>query len=125
MADMLISTFASCAAMSYWLAVTTPENWEKCRETNLWATSDRYATLMKRVQKGDSVIVYVTGLKCAGIFQVTEPYFSSVERVWEDDLYPHRIKFHPIPGLVPSEPIDIRQFFSSFFPTISAGGYFR
>ncbi len=32
--------------MAYWLAVTIPENWEKCVQLNLWGTTDRYASLM-------------------------------------------------------------------------------
>src|SRR6266571_7923544 len=99
---MLMPTVARFGAMSYWLAVTIPENWEKCRLTGLWGTTDRYAGLMRRVRKGDSLLVYVTGLKCAGIFEITEAYFSSNEAVWEDDLYPHRVKFEPTSGLVPS-----------------------
>src|SRR5439155_21444852 len=104
--------------MRYWLAVTVPENWKKCLDTKLWGTTDRYGSLMKRVRKDDLLLVYVTGLKCAGIFRIIETHSMSEERVWDDDLYPHRIKFEVIPELVPPNPIDIRQFFSSFFPTI-------
>lgn len=77
---------------------------------------------MKKVVVGDNLLVHVVGMKCAGIFRVTEPYFYSEERIWPDDTYPHRVRFEPL--LAPPEPVDIREFYYSVF-TIQPTGYFR
>src|SRR5206468_1469819 len=54
---------------------------------------------------------------------IARPYFHSDEPIWPDDLYPHRIQFEP--RFAPREPVDIKQFYYSFFPTMSPQGYFR
>ncbi|TET89590.1 MAG: EVE domain-containing protein [Methanomassiliicoccales archaeon] len=109
--------------MSYWLAVTTPENWPLCLNTKTWGVGDTYKALLKNVQVGEYVLFYVRGMTVSGIVRVTKPYFYSEERIWKDSLYPHRVLFEP--DLVSEETVNIRQFFYSFFPGMAPSGYFR
>lgn len=109
--------------MNHWLAVTTPENWDRCKATQTWGVTDDYVGLIKEVEIGDKLLVYIKGLLCPGIFEVTEPYFCSEDPIWDDDAYPHRIRFKPL--IQPEQPEDIRQFYYQFFSGLSPAGYFR
>jgi len=109
--------------MPHWLAVTTAENWARCLAAAAWGVRDLFANALKQVAVGDSVLVHVVGMRCAGIFRVTHPYFRSEDPVWPDDVFPHRIRFEP--ALVPPEPVDIKAFFQEFFAPMSPAGYFR
>ena len=109
--------------MAHWLAVTTADNWSRCLSTKTWGVIDQYESSLRRSAAGDDILVHIVGMKCAGIYRVTEPYFRSEEPIWPDDVYPHRIRFEP--ALAPPEPVDIKQFYYSFFPTKSPQGYFR
>ena len=109
--------------MTHWLAVTTPGNWSLCSSKKTWGVTDRFADKLKRVIAGDDLVIHVSGMKCAGIFKITKPYFNDSTPIWPDDVYPHRVNFEPF--LAPPDPLDIKQFFYAFFPAISPGGYFR
>jgi hypothetical protein len=108
--------------MTHWLAVTVGDNWSKCVATKTWGVSDLYSDLIKSVAMGDDMVVHIVGMKCAGIFRITKPYFHSEERIYSDDLYPHRVLFEPL--VAPKEPVDIKSFFYSTF-RVDPRGYFR
>jgi hypothetical protein len=109
--------------MTHWLAVTTPENWERCKATKTWGVKKGQEATLSRAAEGDDLVIYVVGLNLAGLFKITEGLFTSQERIWEDDVYPYRVRFED--HVVPPEPVSIRQFFYSFFPNVSPAGYFR
>jgi hypothetical protein len=91
--------------------------------TKTWGVQDHYKGRIARTAFGDDLVIYIVGMKCAGIYRVTQAYFYNEDPIWLDDVYPHRIQFEA--ALVPPEPVDIKQFFNSFFPTKSPQGYFR
>ena len=109
--------------MAHWLCVTTAENWSRYLATKTWGVTDHYKGLIKRAVVSDDLLVHVVGMKCAGIYRIARPHFHSEEPIWPDDVYPHRVQFEPV--LVPPEPVDIKQFYYSFFPTMSPQGYYR
>lgn len=109
--------------MSSWLAVTTPDNWPLCHATKTWGVGDRYKALLEEVEVGDYILFYVRGMTVAGFVRVTKPYFYNEERIWKDDVYPHRISFES--ELVLEERVNVTQFFYSFFPSMAPSGYFR
>ena len=109
--------------MTHWLAVTTADNWSRCLATKTWGVKDHFQGLIQRTEVGDDMLFHLVGMRCAGIYRVTKSYFKSEEPIWPDDVYPHRIQFEPL--LAPPQPVDIKQFYYSFFPTMSPGGYFR
>lgn len=108
--------------MKYWLAVCSEENYWLCREHGKWGTIDRYEETMKKVSIGDLVVFHVPKMRCGGIFRVIKGYFRSYERIWSDDVYPHRISINPY--LVPNSPVDIRDMFRKYIGKPSQG-YFR
>lgn len=77
---------------------------------------------MKKVGIGDLIVFHVPRMRCGGIFRVVKGYFRSNERIWPDDVYPHRIIIEPY--LVPESPVDIRDIYYEYIEKPSSG-YFR
>lgn len=46
-----------------WLAVTTEENWKKCLEDGTWGASDNRSKGLKKMKKGDEMLVYIRTMK--------------------------------------------------------------
>jgi len=106
-----------------WLAVASPENWNKCIENRIWASDDNRAQQIKRMKKGDEIVIYLTGMKLAGICKIVSDYFYDDTRLWDDGVYPHRIRIEPF--LIPTYPIDSKKLYNVYFKYKgSPGGYF-
>jgi len=106
----------------YWLFVTDDKNWKICLKNQTWGTHDRHAGKFKQIQLGNIIIVYLKGFKLAGTVKVNKTYFYSEEKLWLNELYPHRIGFEP--DNILEEPKNIRNFYYENFSEGPAG-YFR
>ena len=89
------------------------DNIEKCVEAGVYGANPGRAGMnvkrMLELEKGDKVIFYATGIsKFAGIFEVTEPFYESEEKIWEDDIYPYRVRIKPVIYLPKEKWIDVR-----------------
>jgi predicted RNA-binding protein len=45
--------------MTYWLCITTQENWEIIKEKNVWGVPERHKNAISRVKPGDLLLIYV------------------------------------------------------------------
>ena len=97
--------------MRYWCISTSAENWEICRNNDIWGMDARYyVTLDKFLKAGDQAVVYTKGGNFKAVIEFIGQYFYS-----EDDLgwtkkkykflFPYRIKFRVIHETV--EPVQI------------------
>ncbi len=106
-----------------WLGVASSENWNKCIENRIWACDDNRSQQIKRMKKGDEIVIYLTGMKLAGICKVVSDYFYDDTRLWDDGIYPHRIRIEPL--LIPTYPIDTKKLYNVYLKYKGAsGGYF-
>jgi MoxR-like ATPase/predicted RNA-binding protein len=106
-----------------WLAVASDENWKKCLENHVWGADDNRAQQIKKMHKNDEIIVYLVGMKLAGICKVVSDYYYDNTKIWDSDIYPHRVKIEPITIL--SSPIDIKKTYHVYLRYKgSPGGYF-
>lgn len=110
------------ASMTYWLLVTSEQNWRICYEHKTWGVSPHFASTIESVQSGDEMLVHISGMRTAGIIRATSRAFYDTAKLWNDGVYPYRIKFEPI--LILPELRDVRDFYESNFPTKDARGYF-
>ncbi|MEO9296019.1 MAG: AAA family ATPase [Nitrososphaera sp.] len=94
-----------------WLYVTSDENWVNCVKHNALGSEDNRALKMKMIKAGDKILVYLKGMKLAGIYSVNKEYFHDTTRIWEDDIYPHRIGITP--HKVPSRHIEITDLYNN------------
>lgn len=104
--------------MANWLLVSSAENFERNRALGFRqaAMKSRHRRKWERVQPGDRVFFYLTGIKAiAGLCRATGQPFESHERIWgsaskPDEDYPWRLPTEPVVTLepqdyIPAEPL--------------------
>lgn len=86
------------APSSYWMVVTSPENFRKTRELGftVQGVKRRHRRRMDSVKPGDRILYYVTGwMAFAATATVTSPVFEDHTPVWRtarrDEDYPWRV----------------------------------
>ena len=104
---------ANWGKMTYWLLVTSEENWKICYRDRTWGVEPRNAAAIQDVKLGDMMLVHLRGFRLAGIVRASsQPYFD-MRRKWSDGDYPHRVGFDPV--LVPPKPLEVREFYYGNF----------
>jgi hypothetical protein len=90
--------------MSNWLLVSSPENFERSRAIGFRTSGmkSRHRRKWERVQPGDRVFFYLTGVKAiGGMARVIGQQFESHERVWGSAAKPQE----DYPWRFPTEPV--------------------
>jgi predicted RNA-binding protein len=88
--------------MRYWCIVTSPKNWEICKNKEVWGMDARYfVTLQNFLGKGDKAVVYIHGKGFLAVVEFKDEYFYSEEDLgWTKGnrqvLFPYRIRFRII-----------------------------
>jgi predicted RNA-binding protein len=110
--------------MTYWLIVTTPENWNVIKEKHVVGIPGRNKTSFLKVQKGDECLVYIrreinpekrSEPAVSGIFEVIS---STVDKqkiftpppARQDETFPLRLKVKLVGS--PIEPIPFKPLIS-------------
>ncbi len=94
--------------MTYWLCITTEENWRVIRERDVWGVPERHKNTISKVKLGDKLVIYVKQesmggevkpSRIVGVFEaVSEPFrdstriFSSKGMRSSGETFPYRIK---------------------------------
>lgn len=85
--------------MTYWMIVTSPENYEKTRALKFaqQGVKSRHRRKAERMVVGDRVCWYLTGIQAfAATATITSPYFEGSEPIWVSektgDTYPWRVR---------------------------------
>lgn len=86
---------------TYWLNVYTEKTWEEFLDHGADVTGFPDSSTGRRAKKigsGDRLICYVKGaIRFVGILEVvSEAYRDENERIWEDRLFPWRLKVNPL-----------------------------
>jgi len=109
--------------MNFWLVVTTEQNWRICLEHRVWGVEGNAARTIARAELGDEILVHLDHMRSGGIVKVSSAVYYDETRIWPDRVYPHRIRFGPV--LIPSEAVDIRDFYGQNLSAKDPRGYFR
>ena len=79
-----------------WLDLFTGKTWEEFLRNgaNVSGFKERRRNIARRIHPGDYLICYLTGLsRFIGVLEVlSESYFDTETRIWEDQLFPVRFK---------------------------------
>jgi hypothetical protein len=81
---------------TYWMIVTSPENFARTRELGftVQGIKSRHRKKAEKMQEGDRVLWYLTGIQSfAGTATITGPYFEGTDVIWSSkpgELYPWR-----------------------------------
>jgi predicted RNA-binding protein len=94
----------------YWLCITNEKNWKIIREQKVWGIPERYRGLIRKVQKGDFLVFYVSPKKITGVFQVASEPFEDWKEIFshegfeKKEIFPHRVRVEPV--LLPEKPVE-------------------
>ena len=80
----------------YWSDLFTGKTWEEFHENGATVSGfkKRRGNIAKKIRQGDYLICYLTGLsRFIGVLEVlSDSYFDTETRIWEDQLFPVRFK---------------------------------
>lgn len=88
----------------YLVSVPDRRNYEIAKERKVWGVPEEYGARIKNVKEGEYIIFF--GAKIGlSIYQIKKGYYYDKEKVWEDDIYPHRVGLsdEPIISFTPTE----------------------
>lgn len=97
----------------YWLDLLTGKTWEEFLRygASISGFKERRRNIAKRIHPGDYLICYLTGLsRFIGILEVlSESYFDTETRIWEDQLFPVRFKVKVVCALDAKTAVPIHE----------------
>ena len=96
--------------MSYWLCITTEENWNVIRKKNVWGVQEKHRNTIGRVKAGDKCLIYVMSTKkddemipprIMASYEVTSTVKTDKSKIFKppernrNETFPLRIKLKP------------------------------
>lgn len=97
----------------YWLDLFTGKTWEEFLKNGAGVSGfkERRRNIARHIHPGDYLICYLTGLsRFIGILEVlSESYFDTQTRIWEDQLFPVRFKVKVVHALNPKTAIPVHD----------------
>ena len=107
--------------MTYWMIVTSPENYERTRKLRFaqQGVKSRHRRKAERMAPGDRVCWYLTGIQAfAATATITSPYYEGTEPIWVSssdrpgDTYPWRFKIKKDHAVDPDRAIKAESLLS-------------
>ncbi|NQT73733.1 MAG: EVE domain-containing protein [Chloroflexi bacterium] len=90
------------ADRNYWLDLFTGTSWDEfipAGGTTSGFRQSRWKSVQK-IKKGDYLLCYLTGIsRFVGVLEVTGKAFQDNSRIWQDDIFPSRLKVKPLIAL--------------------------
>lgn len=89
------------------------DNVEKCMECGIFGCSEGRgginAIRLSELLPGDKIIFYAAGLcQFAGIAEVTESIYQDGSQIWDNGLFPYRVKIKPEIYLPKNKWLDVK-----------------
>lgn len=122
---------SALAEQGHWIIVGCVDNFAKTAELGftVQGIKSRHRKKAERMQPGDKLVYYLTGVKAfGGIVTVESPYYESHERIWTSadpkkaaEDYPFRVEIAPdlvLPEAdwVPAEPVARKMAYVAKWP---------
>jgi len=108
--------------MTYWLCITTEENWNVIKQENIWGVQEKHRNTISKVKLGDKCLIYVMSTvkddelippRIMGIYEVASEVFKDSSRIFKppkrdkNETFPLRIKLKPV--RIFEKPIDFKS----------------
>ena len=108
--------------MTYWLCITTGENWKVIKEKNVWGVSERHKNTIAKVKSGDKLLIYlkqerdkdkVVEPRIVAVYEATSEVFKDSKRIFKsppnmgNEVFPLRIKLKPVK--IFEKPVDFKS----------------
>lgn len=87
------------SSRSYWLNLFSGKTWEEFVDAGSDVTGFRESrwTTVQKIEPGDYLLCYVTGIsRFIGILEAVSEGYKDDSQIWEDAVFPCRIKVNPI-----------------------------
>lgn len=97
---------------TYWLDLFTGKTWEKFIKSGASVSGfrKRRQTLAKKIQPGDYLICYVTGIqRFIGVLEVKSELYIDETPIWEDEIFPCRFHVKLLYQLTPSTAVPVKH----------------
>ncbi|MCS7130326.1 MAG: EVE domain-containing protein [Archaeoglobaceae archaeon] len=97
--------------MTFWLCITTEENWEVIKAKNIWGVPERHKNTIAKVKKGDRLLIYlkqerrneeIKEPRIVAEYEVISEVFKDPSRIFKspkgmgNENFPLRIKIKPV-----------------------------
>lgn len=97
--------------MTYWLCITTEENWKVIREKNVWGVPERHKNTIAKVKQGDKLVIYlkqerykdkVVEPRIVAVYEVSSKPFKDSTRIFSskgmraNETFPWRVRIKPV-----------------------------
>ena len=108
--------------MTYWLCITTEENWKVIKQKNIWGVPERHKNTIAKVKPGDKLLIYlkqerdkdkVVEPRVVAAYEVKSEVFKDTKRIFKtpegtgNESFPLRIKLKPVK--IFSTPVDFKS----------------
>jgi len=97
--------------MTYWLCITTEDNWKVIREENVWGVPERHKNTISKVKPGDRLLIYlkqerdkdiIKEPRIVAVYEAASEVFKDSKRIFKtppgmgNETFPLRIKLKPV-----------------------------
>lgn len=97
-------------APTYWLNLFSYKTWNEFLAAGGEVTGFRDARwkTIQRIKPGDRMLCYLTGIsRLIGLLEVTGPAFQDSAPIWQDNVFPARLRVRPVIVLEPETAVPI------------------
>ncbi len=100
----------------YFIITTSPENFERDRDTikfTVQGLKDKHKRTVQKWNSGDRIVYYINKIgKFGAIAEITSSYYRDTSKIWTDDdeLWPSRAESRPVIVLEKDEFLDVRRY---------------
>jgi hypothetical protein len=111
----------------YWLSLYTVKTWQEFLEHGAVVTGfkEYHSKTLEKISIGDYLICYVTGISVfIGILKVKTKSYMDTTRIWEDEIFPCRLKVNILYKLEFNTAIPVKEMrhLLGIFRDIQEGG---
>jgi predicted RNA-binding protein len=97
--------------MTYWLCITTEENWGIIKQKNIWGVPERHKNTITRVKPGDKLLIYIKQERhknitkeprIVAVYEAVSEVFKDSSKIFRtpegrgNETFPLRIKLKPV-----------------------------
>ncbi len=97
---------------TYWLDLFSPTTWEEFQKAGSEVSGFREGrwTTVQQIKPGDVLLCYLTQVsRFVGVLEVTSEPFWDDTPVWQDMLFPCRVKVKPLVALTPETSVPVLE----------------
>lgn len=103
--------------VKHWFCVTSEGNWQVVKSMRTWGVPRKSgAGVIKKVEIGDKLVVYVKPKRIGGIFRAISKSFESDKKIFywaeygREEFFPLRVRLEPL--IVADEPVNMNNLTS-------------